>query len=297
VITISRRLYNVIPYRLVWFPTEAALESMATELSPAHLARVEFTTMDAPSAPCTIIRNLSLTLWIDLRPPLEQIFGRFDATARKKVRRTERLGSRINVRRYHGEPTAGDPVGEFVELYNRELVQHKGGKVFPIPREQIKRFLHYCDLFMIDLDDKLVMGRLCMRDPEGGKVRQLYAANRRFDDPESARLAANLNVYLHWYELQRYREEGFTTYDLGGINPLDDPGINRFKLQFGGELVRLNSYLFAGAPAAYKVALAMFSTFVPRGNRRHTLERAGDRWQDMSLDQIRDVIEAGAAAV
>ncbi len=72
----------------------------------------------------------------------------------------------------------------------------------------------------------------------------LWSASRRFEDHATARLAGILNVYLHWYEIEKYREEGFQTYDLGGIGALDDNvRVNRFKLQFGGTIVREHNYL------------------------------------------------------
>lgn len=296
-ITVNRKLKGVIPYRIVWFPTEAALRSMGNELRSTHVARVECADHDLSGARCEIAHNLSLTLCIDLRREPDAIFNGFDATARKKVRRTERLGGRVRIRRCEGARRNDGLVDEFVKLFNDELVGHKTSKVFPISRAQLETYFPHADLFLIDLDDKLVMGRLCMRDEESGKVRQLYAANRRFDDAETARTAANLNVFLHWYELQTYREEGFATYDLGGISPVDDPGINRFKLQFGGEIVRLHSYLFAGAPSIWRPAFALFSSITTGGKRRRVVERAGDRWRDSSPDQIRTLIERSTGEI
>jgi hypothetical protein len=269
---------------------------MGTALPLTHLARVECADQDIPNTPCTIEHHLSLTLCIDLHRTPDAILGGFDATARKKVRRVERLGGRVTIRRYNREQPNGALIDEFVSLFNTELVEHKRGAVFSLSSAQVLTYLPNADLFLIDLDDKLVMGRLCMRDEEAGRIRQLYAANRRFDDSETARLAANLNVFLHWHELQTYRTEGFDTYDLGGISPLDDPGINRFKLQFGGEVARLHSYFFAGTPRVWRFAFALFSRFTSRGGRRQAVERAGDRWRDVPLDQIRTLIEAGMAS-
>jgi lipid II:glycine glycyltransferase (peptidoglycan interpeptide bridge formation enzyme) len=63
-----------------------------------------------------------------------------------------------------------------------------------------------------------------------------------------------LNRYLHWSEIGRYRAEGIETYDLGGIGDGSN-SIARFKLSFGGAVVREYNYVLASplAAAGYRV--------------------------------------------
>lgn len=289
-ITINKKLKGIIPYQVVWFPTDAALRSLANELPLSHVARVECADVDLPSAACMIEHHLSLTLYLDLSRPSNTIFGGFSATTRNLVRRAEKLVNRISVRRYNGEREGAEQLDEFVTLFN-ELVRQKPGVVFPMSRELAEAYFPQAELFLIDLDGKLMCGHLCMRDAQAGKSRLLYSASRRFEDPDASRVTGILNVYLHWHELQTYRDAGFAVYDFGGISPIDDPGINRFKLQFGGEIVRQHNYMFAGMPLVWHTAFSMFATLSGRGKRRRAVERAGDRWKDMPLDQIQQLIK------
>jgi len=119
----------------------------------------------------------------------------------------------------------------------------------------------------------------------------LWCASRRFENHATARLAGILNVYLHWYEIEKYREEGFQTYDLGGIGGLEDNvGVNRFKLQFGGTIVRQHNYLMAGMPKLWRPVFETFFAVSPRGRRQKQVYRAADRWRQMPLEQIRETI-------
>lgn len=87
-----------------------------------------------------------------------------------------------------------------------------------------------------------------LRDAEAGRARLLHSANRRLQEPEKARLCADLNRFLHWHEVRVYRDDGFHLYDFGGINEDRTDGIARFKMSFGGDLLREYTYLCAGFP-------------------------------------------------
>ena len=87
-----------------------------------------------------------------------------------------------------------------------------------------------------------------LRDAEAGRARLLHSANRRLQEPEKARLCADLNRFLHWHEVRVYRDDGFHLYDFGGINEDRTDGIARFKISFGGDLLREYTYLCAGFP-------------------------------------------------
>jgi hypothetical protein len=290
VITISRKLKGLIPYRLVWFPTEAELNSLANDLPLTHMARVECADTDLAEAPCMVGHHLSVTLGIDLRRPLDDLFRAFNATARNRVRQAERFGGRLRIRHYNGGAENAGLLDEFVTLFD-ELVQRKRGAVFPISRGFVESFFPHADLFMADFDGQPMLGRLNLCDPHIGRIRTLYAASRRFDGPDAARIAGVVNVYQHWHEIQAYREAGFCVFDFGGISPVDDPGINWFKLQFGGEIERHHSYLLAGMPMPWRCAFGLFTTFTERGKRRQAVEQAGDQWRNVPLNQIRKLIE------
>ncbi len=104
----------------------------------------------------------------------------------------------------------------------------------------------------------------CFVIVEIGRARLLYSASRRFDDRETSRLSGTLNRFLHWHEICAYREEGFSTYDLGGIKDDKSNGITQFKMSFGGDVVKEHTYLCAGIPWVGRTARALFEKTVKR---------------------------------
>jgi hypothetical protein len=236
--------------------------------------------------------HLSLTLLVKLQRPLGEIYKDLIDNARIRIHKAEKLRSRLTVRRYHGGPDDDRLVHQFVDLYN-DFVRGKPSQTAPISAAREYSFFPNADLRIAYLDGRPICGHLNLVDREVGIARMQYSANQRFQDPATARLAGIVNVYLHWHEFEQYREEGFNTYDFGSIGQVDDSvGVNRFKMQFGGTVVREHNYLMAGLPFAWRTAFQLMSRVGKKWQRRAQVEHAGDRWRDMPLEQIRQTIEA-----
>jgi hypothetical protein len=291
-ITISKRLKGIIPYKIVLWPTESVVREMAENLPTTRVARVDIANTELLTGRCLVDHNLSLTLAIDLRRDLKQIFKDLIPNARIRVHKAQKLGDRVTVRRYTGRPDQENLIDEFVLLYNN-FIAGRTASLFPLSKAQIASYFPNAELILMDLDGESICGHLNLVDKESGVGRMLWSASRRFEDHATARLAGILNVYLHWYEIEKYREQGFQTYDFGGIGGLDDNlGVNRFKLQFGGTIIREHNYMMAGMP---KLCRAVFNAYVAvsaRGRRRKQLDRAAERWRRMPLERVRQTIAA-----
>jgi hypothetical protein len=226
-----------------------------------------------------------------LRRDLEQIFKDLVTNARIRVHKAQKLGDRVTVRRYTSLPGQENLIDEFVLLYNN-FIAGKTAFPFPISKALIASYFPNAELILMDLDGESICGHLNLLDKESGVSRMCWSASRRFEDHATARIAGILNVYFHWYEIEKYREEGFQTYDFGGIGGLDDNvGVNRFKLQFGRTIVREHNYVMAGMPKLWRAAINAYGAVSARGRRRKQLDRAADRWRQMPLERIRQTIE------
>ena len=288
-ITISKKLKGVIPYSVVVWPTESVVREIAENLPRTHAARIESANTELLTGRCLLYHYLTLTLAIDLRRDLEQIHKDLIANARIRVHKAQKLGDRVTVRRCRGLPGQEDLIDEFVQLYSN----FSAGKsfLFPVSKAEISSYFPSAELILMDLDGQPICGHLNLLDKESGVSRMLWSASRRFEDHATARLAGILNVYLHWYEIEKYREEGFQTYDLGGIGGLDDnAGVNRFKMQFGGTIVREHNYLMAGMPKLWRPVFNTFFAVSARGRRQKQAHRAADQWRQMPLERIRQTI-------
>jgi FemAB family len=291
-ITISKRLKGIIPYKIILWPTESVVREMAENLPTADVVRVDIAKTELQTGRCLVDHNVSLTLAIDLQRDLEQINKDLITNARIRIHKAQKLGDRVSVRRYTGLPDQENLIDEFVLLYNN-FVAGKTRFLFPLSEAQIASHFPNAELILMDLDGESICGHVNLLDKDSGVSRMLWSASRRFEDHVTARLAGILNVYLHWYEIEKYREEGFQTYDFGGIGGLDDNvGVNRFKLQFGGTIVREHNYMMAGMPRLWRAIFNAFVAVSPRGRRRVQLDRAAERWRRMPLERIRQTIVA-----
>jgi hypothetical protein len=291
-IVIRKKLKGIIPYRIIYWPTEEALQDLAQNLPSTHYARVEAATPDIERRRCIVAHHLSLTLLIDLRRTLDQIYKDLISNARIRIHKAEKLGSRITLRRYRGGPDNEKLVDEFVEIYN-QVVRGKPTVASPISAALVRSYFPNADLLIGYLDGRAICGHLNLVDSEVGVSRLLHSGNQRFQDQATARLAGILNVYLHWYEIEKYREEGLISYDFGSIGQVEDSlGVNRFKMQFGGTIVREHNYILAGMPLAWRMAFKVMTQLMGRWQRRVQIEKAGDQWRDMSTARIREIIES-----
>jgi len=289
-VTISKRLKGIIPYEVVVWPPESVVRDMAKNLRTTHVARVESSNVELLTGRCLVDYYLSLTLVIDLRRTLEQIDDDLITNARIRIHKAQKLGERVRIRRYRSLPDQEDLTDEFLLLYNN-FIADKKTFVFPINKAQVASYFPNAEIILADLDEKLICGHLNLLDKESGVSRICWSGSRRFEDHATARLAGILNVYLHWYEIEKYREEGFQTYDFGGIGGLNDnAGVNRFKLQFGGKIIREHNYLMAGMPHLWRGVYNTFFTVSARGRRQKQLIQAASRWCQMPLEQIRQTI-------
>jgi len=293
-IVIRKKLNGIIPYRLIYWPTEAVLKELTETLPLPHYARVESATADVQRAPCIVGHHLSITLLINLQRPLGDIYKDFIDNARIRIHKAEKLGSRLDFRGYSGGADEEGLVPQFVALYNN-FVRGKPTQTSPVTAEREYSFFPFADLNIAYLDGQPICGHLNLVDREGGIVRLQDGANKRFDDPATARLAGIVNVYLHWHELQKYREHGLATYDFGSLGQVQDSvGVNRFKMQFGGTIIREHNYLLAGMPRTWRTVVTLMS-LLGRWQRRLEMEKAGERWREMPLEEIRRTIETSIA--
>ena len=288
-ITITKKLKGIIPYKVVVWPTEPVVREIVENLPATHVARVESANTEVLTGRCLVNHYLTLTLAIDLRRTLDQIDKELITNARIRIHKAQKLGDRVTVRRCRSLPGQENLVEEFVQLYSNFIADKPF--MFPVSKAVISSYFPNAELILVDLDGEPICGHLNLLDKESGISRMCWSASRRFEDHATARLAGILNVYLHWYEIEKYREEGLQTYDLGGIGFLDDNvGVNRFKLQFGGTIVREHNYLMAGMPELWRPVYKTFFTVSARGRRQKQMHRAANLWRQMPLDRIRHTI-------
>jgi hypothetical protein len=256
-VTLDRKLKQLVPYRLVFFPTPAVVEEMTQRLARTWMARLLSADVADVRGRNLVRHDFTFTTCLDLRRDLKTLFRAMQASTRNKINKAERQNNRIKV-----EGNGPNAKAEFLQLYS-DLLSTKREEITHVDGAVLDRYSKCSDIFMIYFDGKPLCGHINLRDEDIGRARLLYTVTRRFVDHETARLGGILNCYLHWNEVKAYKEEGFHTYDFGGISGKEDSqveGIDRFKLSFGGETVEEHNYLCAGIPILGRALIRLFGT-------------------------------------
>jgi Acetyltransferase (GNAT) domain len=259
-VIIDRKLGGLLPYKTVFFPSDALLAEQTQRSKPTQLSRLFWTATELKSASCVVKHQPSATICVDLSGTADTLSKGVSKHTRYQVRQAEKLGDRVRICRNGDERT-----DELLALYN-DFARSKP-ELLRIDRGALSRYQGHSDTFIAYLDERPVCGHLLLRDTEIGRARLLYSASRRFEDREAARLCGILNRFLHWHEICAYQEEKFKIYDLGGILEDMTNGITQFKMSFGGQIVKEHTYVCAGLPWIGRTAQAIFENLSKRGRR------------------------------
>ena len=256
-IVLRARQFLLWSEKTIYFPSAEIVPELVTEPGFAEIVRVSQAPVPAPASPFILRGHPVKTTCLDLTLGADTLYRGMDAkSCRYRIRRAERIKDQIEIRR-----NGRDVNSDFLELHNRFVVQK--GYAKPLPDWQIEIWAQASDIFVIYQDGRPVCAHLMLCDRDAGRTRLMFSVSRRLDNSEDAALSGILNRYLHWYEIQRYCEEGMRVYDFGGIEDGSTP-IAKFKLSFGGPERIEYSFVVGGrltraAHAVYRVAMPWYS--------------------------------------
>jgi hypothetical protein len=176
---------------------------------------------------------------------LKTIENGFRKNTRYDIRKSEKNENQII--------TVSNPE-DFVEYYN----DFSRRKYLPlIKKENFMKIYHASNIkitSIINSNNTLAMHSYIL-DKKIGRVRLWYSASifRSYDKKDKKRLlVAIANKNLHFKDMEYFKNEGYIVYDFGGYAyQSNDPtllGINNFKDQFGGKLIKeanYSSFLFS----------------------------------------------------
>lgn len=202
------------------------------------------------------------TLRVDLTPDPLEIRKRFDGKWRNILNGAERNELQIS------EGTDDEHYAQFLTLYG-EMMARKQFDTTVDPNEfrVIQRRLAPREKMIISVcrkDNLLLSALVCTPIGETG-IYLLGATNSEGMKHKSSNL-------LQWTMMNRLRERGVRSYDLGGINPEANPGVYKFKQGMGGvESHQLGRYLRPGG-AVHNMALSA-AEWLQRSLKRHRQNR------------------------
>ena len=118
----------------------------------------------------------------------------------------------------------------------------------PISARDWNEMMVNCDVFVAQRGAETAAAHVLLRD-EPHRIRLLLSATMDRSDSSQRSLAGALNRNLHWEEIVHYKRLGIRHYDFGGIDVRPNSPlypISRFKLSFGGGVIKENTLRLAG---------------------------------------------------
>lgn len=267
-VTIERRVAQLLRYRTFWFPSYAQAAEIGESLRPADVVRFFAVSPALQSPPHLVERYKIDTLWINLSAGPEAVLnGMQRKSCRHEIRRAEKMLGRVAI-----EIGSEKANRDFLFVYN-EFTRAKG---LPGLRARwMQKHSAHCETLVLYLDGSPLCGHVLLRDPETSIVRLLYSGSRRLESPEQSAACGALNRYLHWHEIQRYYAQGFQTFDFGGLGRPES--ISRFKLSFGGTVRPQHFYLLSGLQWIAKLGKFVSEQIL----RRRTFKPADKDWDEI----------------
>jgi hypothetical protein len=177
------------------------------------------------------VRLRSATREIDLRQTEEQLLAGCCPKTIYEIKRARREGIAFEL--------VQDP-DEIVEGHN-QFTTSEGAR--PITRASLDCYGDALVITKSVLVGETLALHSYIADRAAKRARNLHSISmlRQSSAPERRALNGRANRFLHFHGMLHFKEQGFIVYDLGGhAVDTDDPkllAINRFKAEFGGELV------------------------------------------------------------
>ena len=185
----------------------------------------------------TLENNLNLTE--------EELLSKIKKNCRYDIRRCEREGVEHKVY-YKDVLTDSDIIKRFQLTYNK-MFNDKN-----VPGYQFNINLIYSGVKSGNIvitacwpkeQTDLVVYHAYLCDEK--RTMLLYSASPLWSDgdKQTANVIGRVNKYSHWNDMLWFKNHRYDCYEWGGIHSVENPnGIDKFKMEFGGELISYYNY-------------------------------------------------------
>lgn len=181
------------------------------------------------------------TILIDLNQRDEELMGHFKQETRYKIRRAnDKDGLEFNAFNPAAIQNDGGLLTEFMAFYNA-FARQKGQPALNREHLEMQSASGVLWLSCARRSGQILVWHAHIANRNKVRLRN-SASHYRGEDSAMSNMIGRANRWLHWRDMQTFREAGMCTYDFGGWYAGDSDEerlkINRFKEGFGGETVK-----------------------------------------------------------
>jgi hypothetical protein len=221
-----RRKRHGLSYTQKWFAREAG----AGELGRF----VVYYQYLGETPPRRFVRRPYSTAVVDLSHGSDAILEGMNKHTRHHVRRAEQDG--LSWER--------DVPAEEFAAFHAAFAREKG--IEGVDERRLASYGEHILLTRVRREGRVLAQHAYIVDRDEKRARFLYSSSGRFEG-EGAAVVGRANRWCHWKDMLWLQDSGIVSYDLGGIaEGATDPalvGINEFKFELGGVLVREDHWL------------------------------------------------------
>ncbi|KIC94314.1 hypothetical protein [Flavihumibacter solisilvae] len=220
------RKYGLLNVRVKWFATKQHFSEIFVPTVFYHTRKNGTSFLG--------VKEVSHTLEISLDQDVQSLHGQFIKSYRQQIRQSEEQGVYC---------CFTDDLEAFVEFFN-DFAETK--KIHPVSLPMLREMKDYLKISFAMLGDQILAAHSYILDHQNAVVRTFHSATKRLDDTYDKNTVGKANKLLHFRDMVYFKDEGFKTYDFGGIalnteNP-ELKGINNFKMAFGGNVKESINY-------------------------------------------------------
>ncbi len=233
--------------REIWFyDGENFEEGTYTAFSAAHRS-LEMNTSSITECK-TVLYGTILT---DLLKSKEELFSLIHPTFRYDIKSAEK-------RNLHYEADCNPTINNCDQAISIFQKFAKSKNLNPINRKwllALNKSNSIC-ISKISMDNIVIVIHIYIVD----KKESLLSHSFHNVDFKNDRIKGEANKSLHWKDIQFFKSMNFEKYDWGGTNFIQNPGISKFKLNFGGSPVTKFRYIKT-SPLIYRITKLYKSIF------------------------------------
>lgn len=170
---------------------------------------------------------------------MDEIMKNFSSTTRGEIRRAEREGVQVCFYTSDDINANSDVLSRMALLYTN-MYAEKGMEGIELPIREMQAYAKSgCLLVSVaSIDNSEVVFHSYVVSEN--KSRLLHSCSEfRVADNAMRNALGRANKYLHFKDMEYLSSAGVDSYDWGGISSSNEPnGIDKFKMSFGGKLVK-----------------------------------------------------------
>lgn len=181
------------------------------------------------------------TSLINLKEREEELFNKINRTFKYHIHKAENMDITSHINYSPTVERCYQIMNEFSVFANKKSIQWNPKRITALQKSEK---LIISEAF---IKGEKIVTHVYLHD--NNRVVLLHSYHSPQFTDEKARGYAN--KFLHWKDIIGFKKFGLKLYDFGGINMNQHPGISKFKLSFGGNLIDSYSYIEVNSVLAF----------------------------------------------